>query len=72
MDVYKIDAELLYEDQPHVPHLKLALNAYNFLGVCLFDRPPWGKGGKVSTPFINTFPWLPFPRNGPLHLSPPL
>ncbi len=27
MDVYKIDAELLYEDQPHVPHLKLALNA---------------------------------------------
>jgi hypothetical protein len=27
MDVYKTDAELLYEDQPHVPHVKLALNA---------------------------------------------
>ncbi len=27
MDVYKIDAELFYEDQPHVPHIKLALNA---------------------------------------------
>jgi len=27
MDVYKIDVELLYEDQPHVPHVKLALNA---------------------------------------------
>jgi len=29
-----------------------------------------GKGVRVSTPFINTFPWLPFPPNGPLHLSP--
>jgi hypothetical protein len=27
MDVYKIDVEFLYEDQPHVPHVKLALNA---------------------------------------------
>ncbi len=31
-----------------------------------------GKGVRVSTPFINAFPWLPFPWNGPLHLSPPL
>jgi hypothetical protein len=31
-----------------------------------------GKGVKVSMPFINAFPWLPYPRNGPLHLSPPL
>ncbi len=31
-----------------------------------------GKGVKVSTPFINAFPRLPFPQNGPLHLSPPL
>jgi hypothetical protein len=31
-----------------------------------------GKGVKVITPFINAFPWLPFPRNGPLHLSLPL
>ncbi len=30
-----------------------------------------GKGVRVSTLFINTFPWLPFPGNGPLHLSPP-
>ncbi len=30
-----------------------------------------GKGVRVSTPFINKFPWLPFPRNGPLHLSQP-
>ncbi len=22
-------------------------------------------------PFINAFPWLLFPQNGPLHLSPP-
>jgi len=42
MDVYKIEAKILYEDQPHVPHVKLALNAHNILGVCLFDRPPWG------------------------------
>ncbi len=41
-DVYKIDVEFLYEDQPHVPHVKLALNAHNILGVCLFSRPPWG------------------------------
>ncbi len=27
MDVYKIDVEFLYEDQPHVPHVKLAPNA---------------------------------------------
>jgi hypothetical protein len=27
MDVYKIDAKFLYEDQPHVPHVKLAPNA---------------------------------------------
>jgi hypothetical protein len=31
-----------------------------------------GKGVRVSTPFINVFPWLPFPWNGPLHISPPL
>jgi len=30
-----------------------------------------GKGVRVSTPFINVFPWLPFPWNGPFHLSPP-
>jgi hypothetical protein len=30
-----------------------------------------GKGVRVSTPFINTFPRLPFPGNGPLRLSPP-
>ncbi len=42
MDVYKIEAKILYEDQPHVPHVKLALNAHNILGVCLFDRPPSG------------------------------
>ncbi len=42
MDVYKIDVEFLYENQPHVLHVKLALNAHNILGVCLFDRPPWG------------------------------
>ncbi|KAH8935256.1 hypothetical protein BDL97_17G019800 [Sphagnum fallax] len=29
MDVYKTDAEFLYEDQPHVPHVKLALSAHN-------------------------------------------
>jgi hypothetical protein len=42
MDVYKIDVEFMYEDQPHVLHVKLALNAHNILSVCLFDRPPWG------------------------------
>jgi hypothetical protein len=30
-----------------------------------------GKGVRVSTPFIKAFPWLLFPRNGPLHLSLP-
>jgi hypothetical protein len=30
-----------------------------------------GKGVRVSTPFINAFPWLPFSRSKPLHLSPP-
>jgi len=29
------------------------------------------KRVRVSTPFINAFPWLPFPRNGLVHLSPP-
>jgi hypothetical protein len=33
---------------------------YNILGVCLSGRPPWGKGVRVSMPFINAFPWLPF------------
>jgi len=31
MDVYKIDVEFMYEDQPHVLHVKLALNAHNIL-----------------------------------------
>ncbi len=35
MDVYKTDVEFLYVDQPHVPHVKLALNAHNILGVCM-------------------------------------
>ncbi len=30
-----------------------------------------GKGVGISTPFINSFPWLPFPWNRPLHLFPP-
>ncbi len=30
-----------------------------------------GKGVRVSTPFINTFPQLPFLGNEPFHLSPP-
>ncbi len=30
-----------------------------------------GKGVRVNTPFIDTFPWLCFPGNKPLHLSPP-
>ncbi len=30
-----------------------------------------GKGVRVSTPFINVFPWLPFEWNKPFHLSPP-
>jgi hypothetical protein len=42
MDVYKTDVEFLYEDRPHVPHVKLALNAHNILGVCMSSRPPWG------------------------------
>ncbi len=29
-----------------------------------------GKGVRVNTSFINAFPWLPFSRNRPLHLSP--
>jgi hypothetical protein len=45
MDVYKIDVEFLYQDQPHVPHIKLALNAHNILGVYMSGRPPWGLGG---------------------------
>jgi hypothetical protein len=40
MDVYKTNVEFLYEDQPHVPHVKLALNAHNILGVCLSGQPP--------------------------------
>ncbi len=61
MDVYKTDVEFLYENQPHVPHVKLALNAQNILGVCLPVVLLGGKGIRVSTPFIYTFPWLPFP-----------
>ncbi len=30
---------------------------YNILGVCPSGRPPWGKGVRVSTPFVNAFPW---------------
>jgi hypothetical protein len=30
-----------------------------------------GKGVRVSTPFINVFPWLPFPWNESFHLFPP-
>jgi hypothetical protein len=28
---------------------------YNILGVCMSGRLPWGKGVRVSTPFINVF-----------------
>jgi hypothetical protein len=51
--------------------LSMSIYIYNILGVYLSGRPLWGKVIRVSTPFINAFPWLPFPWNKPLHLSPP-
>ncbi len=51
--------------------LECVIYIYNILGVCLSGRPPGGKGVRVSTPFIKAFPWLLFPRNGPLHLCTP-
>ncbi len=53
----------------------MSIYIYNILGVCLSSRPPWGKGVRVSRPFINAFinafPWLPFPQNDLFTYLPP-
>ncbi len=36
--------------------LNMSIYIYNILGVRLSGCPPWGKGVRVSTPFINMFP----------------